>query len=95
MPGDSPAAAVAFLESTDYEDAVRNAVSLGGDADTLACIAGAMAEAHYGGVPAEIQTKVFRRLDAALRAEVVAFAREYGVPIAGDDNIEQGEQWRV
>jgi hypothetical protein len=43
-------------------------------------------------VPAEIQTKVFRRLDAALRAEVVAFAREYGVPIAGDDNIEQGEQ---
>ncbi len=80
--GTGPAAAAAFLESTDYEDAVRNAVSLGGDADTLACIAGAMAEAHYGGVPAEIQAQVLCRLDAALRAEVVAFAREYGVPIA-------------
>ncbi len=90
--GTVPAAAVAFLESTDYEDAVRNAVSLGGDADTLACIAGAMAEAHYGGVPAEIQAQVLRRLDAALRAEVVAFAREYGVPIADDYSIEQGEQ---
>jgi ADP-ribosylglycohydrolase len=89
--GTVPAAAAAFLESTDYEDAVRNAVSLGGDADTLACIAGAMAEAHYGGVPAEIQTQVLPRLDAALRAEVVAFAREYGVPIADDCSIEQRE----
>jgi len=44
--GTVPAAAIAFLESSGYEDAVRNAVSLGGDADTLACIAGAMAEAH-------------------------------------------------
>jgi hypothetical protein len=43
-------------------------------------------------VPAEIQTQVLPRLDATLHAEVVAFAREYGVPIAGDDNIEQGEQ---
>ncbi len=89
--GTVPAAAVAFLESTDYEDAVRNAVSLGGDADTLACIAGAMAEAHYGGVPAEIQAQVLPRLDSDLRAEVVAFAREYGVPIADDYSIEQGE----
>ena len=55
--GTVPAAAVAFLQSTDFEDAVRNAVSFGGDADTLACIAGAMAEAHYGGVPAEIQAE--------------------------------------
>ena len=46
-----PAALIAFLESHDYEDAVRNAISLGGDADTLACITGAVAEAHYGGVP--------------------------------------------
>ena len=38
----------------DYEDAVRNAISLGGDADTLACIAGGIAEAYYGGVPEEI-----------------------------------------
>jgi ADP-ribosylglycohydrolase len=77
--GTVPAAAVAFLESTDFEDAVRNAVSFGGDADTLACIAGAMAEAHYGRVPAGIQAEVFCRLDDPLRAEVRAFAQAYGV----------------
>ena len=82
--GTVPAAAVAFLQSTDFEDAVRNAVSLGGDADTLACIAGAMAEAHYGGVPAEIRAEVLGRLDNALRAEVMAFARDYGVPLTDD-----------
>ena len=80
--GTVPAAAVAFLHSTGFEDAVRNAVSFGGDADTLACIAGAMAEAHYGGVPAEIQVEVLGRLDEALRTEVMAFAGRYGVPLA-------------
>jgi ADP-ribosylglycohydrolase len=83
--GTVPAAAVAFLQSTDFEDAVRNAVSFGGDADTLACIAGAMAEAHYGGVPAGIQAEVFRRLDEPLRAEAVAFAQHYGVPLFGEE----------
>ena len=43
-----PEAITAFLESTDYEDAIRNAVSLGGDTDTLAAITGAIAEAYYG-----------------------------------------------
>jgi ADP-ribosylglycohydrolase len=90
--GTVPAAAVAFLQSTDFEDAVRNAVSFGGNADTLACIAGAMAEAHYGGVPAEIQAEVLGRLDNALRAEVMAFAREYGVPLTDDSNIREGER---
>jgi ADP-ribosylglycohydrolase len=89
--GTVPAAAVAFLQSTDFEDAVRNAVSFGGDADTLACIAGAMAEAHYGGVPAEIQAEVLARLDESLRAEVIAFARKYGVPLADDSNIREGK----
>src|SRR5262249_33669356 len=46
-----PEAIVAFLDSSDYESAIRNAISLGGDADTLACIAGGIAEAFYGGVP--------------------------------------------
>ena len=46
--GTVPAAAAAFLESTGFEDALRNAVSLGGDTDTLACIAGAVAEAYPG-----------------------------------------------
>lgn len=79
--GTVPAAAAAFLQSVDFADAVRNAVSLGGDADTLACIAGAVAEAYYGGVPAKIQAEVLLRLDGALRAEVVAFAKTYGVPL--------------
>lgn len=77
--GTVPAAAVAFFEALDFEDTIRNAVSLGGDADTLACIAGAMAEAYYGGVPAAIQTEVLGRLDGVLREEVMAFAERYGV----------------
>ena len=52
-----PEAIVCFLESDSYEDCVRNAVSLGGDADTLACIAGGIAEAYYGPVPPEIRHK--------------------------------------
>lgn len=80
--GTVPAAAVAFLQSNDFEDAVRNAISLGGDSDTLACIAGAMAEPHYGGVPTAIQTEVLGRLDGALRTQVIAFAKKYGVPLA-------------
>lgn len=82
--GTVPAAAMAFLHSADFEDAVRNAVSFGGDADTLACIAGAMAEAYYGSVPAGIQAEVLRRLDDPLRAEVAAFASQYKIPFSND-----------
>lgn len=62
-----PQAVVAFLDSTNFEDAVRNAVSLGGDSDTLACIAGGIAEAFYGGVPEEIKSETLRRLDGRQR----------------------------
>lgn len=48
--GTVPPAVIAFLESTDFEDAIRNAVSIGGDSDTVAAITGAIAEAYYGGV---------------------------------------------
>jgi ADP-ribosylglycohydrolase len=57
-----PESIVCFLESNSYEDAVRNAVSLGGDADTMACIAGAIAEAHYDYIPEEIKRSGFRIL---------------------------------
>ena len=60
--GSVPESILAFLESEDFEDAVRNAVSLGGDADTMACIAGAVAHAYYGPVPDEIESQVRRRL---------------------------------
>jgi ADP-ribosylglycohydrolase len=56
--GTVPEAIVAFLDSESYEDAVRNAVSLGGDSDTLACIAGGIAEAYYEGVPDGIRAGV-------------------------------------
>jgi ADP-ribosylglycohydrolase len=72
-----PPAIIAFLESTDYEDAIRKAISLGGDADTLACIAGSMAEAHYGGVPAHIAGPAMAALDERLRRVVTAFAEGY------------------
>ncbi|NLV32423.1 MAG: ADP-ribosylglycohydrolase family protein [Acidobacteria bacterium] len=56
--GTVPEAVIAFLESESYEDAVRNAVSLGGDSDTLAAIAGAIAEAYYGFIAEPILEKV-------------------------------------
>ena len=65
--GSVPYAILAFLESTDFEDAVRNAVSLGGDSDTQACIAGSIAEAYYGGIPTKIAEESLKRLDERLR----------------------------
>ncbi len=65
--GTVPEAIIAFLDSTSYEDAVRNAVSLGGDSDTLACITGAVAEAFYGEVPEFIREKVNSLLPPDLR----------------------------
>ncbi len=62
-----PEAIIAFMDSVDFESAVRNAVSLGGDSDTLACIAGGFAEAFYGRVPAPIEGESRRRLPATIR----------------------------
>jgi ADP-ribosylglycohydrolase len=73
-----PPAIIAFLESTDYEEAVRTAISLGGDADTLACITGAIAEAHYGGLPSHIEKRTLAALDDRLRSTVLAFRSRYG-----------------
>ncbi len=64
--GTVPEAIIAFLDSDSYEDAIRNAISLGGDSDTLACIAGSIAEAFYGGVPQAIQEKVEELLTSDL-----------------------------
>ena len=61
-----PQAIIAFLESTDFEDAIRNAISLGGDSDTLAAITGSIAEAAYG-IPEWIKVKTISYLDGTLR----------------------------
>ncbi len=78
--GSVPEALVAFFDSDSYEDTVRNAISLGGDSDTLACIAGAVAEAFYGGVPEHIAQPVRTRLTPDLLAVVDAFAARFELP---------------
>ena len=67
--GTVPEAIVAFLESTDFETAIRLAISLGGDSDTLACITGGIAEAFYG-MSEDWKIEVLRRLPEAF-VEVV------------------------
>jgi len=74
--GTVPAAIIAFIDSESYEDAVRNAVSLGGDSDTLACITGGIAEAFYGEVPQHIRKKVEEVLPPDLWAITEKFYRE-------------------
>lgn len=61
-----PQAIIAFLESTDFEDAIRNAISLGGDSDTLAAITGSIAEAAYG-VPTWMEKQAIDYLDNKLK----------------------------
>lgn len=75
--GSVPQSIIAFLESDSYEDAVRNAISLGGDSDTMACISGGMAQAYYGGVPDFIQESVFKILRGQLSDITEQFAAKY------------------
>ncbi len=75
--GTVPEAIVSFLDSESYEDAVRNAISLGGDSDTLACITGGMAEAFYGSVPREISAKVEEILTPDLWEVTKRFCDKY------------------
>ncbi len=76
--GSVPQALEAFFESTDLEDAVRLAVSIGGDSDTIAAIAGSVAEAYYG-VPEELRAQALTYLDESQRAILDAFEARYPV----------------
>jgi ADP-ribosylglycohydrolase len=83
--GTVPVAVIAVLESTGFEDAVRKAVSVGGDSDTIACIAGAIAHALYQDIPREIVDRLFQRhLNARLADVTRRFMRRYNVPPAID-----------
>lgn len=75
--GTVPESIIAFLASSSYEDAIRNAVSLGGDSDTLACITGGIAEAFYGEVPLFIQSMVKNVLPAELWEITDKFRERY------------------
>ncbi|MGI6685212.1 MAG: ADP-ribosylglycohydrolase family protein [Bacillota bacterium] len=71
-----PQAIMAFLESTGFEDAIRNAISIGGDSDTLAAITGGIAEAYYG-IPLEIRKQAFTYLDQHLLKILLDFESVY------------------
>jgi len=78
--GSVPEAIIAFLDSTDFEDAIRNAVSLGGDADTQAAISGAIAEAYYGGVPKELLKITWQKIPNDYRLLIARLHERYPLP---------------
>jgi len=75
--GTVPQAVTAFLDSGDFEGAIRLAISLGGDSDTLACITGAIAQAFYGGVPGPIADQTLQFLDEPLRQVTLEFQTKF------------------
>ena len=74
-----PQALAAFFDASNFEEAIRLAVSLGGDADTLACITGSVAEAFWGAasIPNDWRQKTLERLDERLKAVVDAFEAKF------------------
>lgn len=75
--GSVPEAIIAFLESTSFENAIRLAVSIGGDSDTIACIAGSIAEAFYKEIPDNIIQEVMNRLPAEMIETITKFSNKY------------------
>ncbi len=84
-PGSVPEAIISFLDSTDFEDAIRNAVSLGGDADTQADIAGAIAEAYYKDIPPHIFEKVWKKIPESFKKIIVSFSERFNSPKLPDE----------
>jgi len=76
-----PPAISAFLESDDYESAIRKAISIGGDSDTIACIAGGIAHAFYKSMPKQIYDKCMTLLDSGLRKTINEFIKAYSIPV--------------
>ncbi len=79
--GSVPEAIIAFYESNDLEDAIRKAISLGGDSDTLACIAGGIAHAYYGKIPEWMISKVYSRLPEAFIPVIEDFNLRFQVVV--------------
>lgn len=76
-----PQALMAFFESTSYEDAIRNAISIGGDSDTLAAITGAVAECYYG-IPQKLREQGMIYLDERLLGVLRTFEAKYPPKVA-------------
>ena len=83
--GSVPESIICFLESVSYEDAVRNAVSLGGDSDTMACIAGGIAEGFYGTIPAEISNLTSDILDLKFQTILDSLSQSVTIKIKDED----------
>jgi ADP-ribosylglycohydrolase len=79
--GTVPEAIISFLDSVSYEDAIRKAVSLGGDSDTLACITGGIAQAYYKDIPKDIISEVYSRLPTEFIGIIEKFNNTYGVVV--------------
>lgn len=77
--GSVPQAIVAFLESNDFEDAIRKAISIGGDSDTIACMTGGIAHAYYKTIPDYIERPTRLLLDASFKMIINQFNQKYGV----------------
>jgi ADP-ribosylglycohydrolase len=75
--GSVPESIICFLDAVSYEDAIKNAISLGGDADTMACIAGGIAQAYYKAIPEKIVAQVRARLPQDLLEIVDRFNAAY------------------
>ncbi len=75
--GSVPEAIIAFLESFSFEDCIRTAISIGGDSDTIACMAGSIAEAFYQYIPEEIMENTFERLPEQFIEVIAAFDKKY------------------
>jgi ADP-ribosylglycohydrolase len=75
--GSVPEAIIAFLESTDFENAIRLAISIGGDSDTIACITGGIAEAYYQKIPDNIIEKVLEIVPQELVKIIEDFSMKY------------------
>lgn len=76
--GSVPESIIAFMESTDYESAVRLAISLGCDADTMAAITGSIAKAFYHDIPSHIATKVMKKLPEEFKEIIRLFDLRFG-----------------
>ena len=83
--GSVPEAIIAFLESSSFEDAIRKAISLGGDSDTIAAISGAIAHAFYGEIPKWMTDHCMGLLDAAQKSIITDFWRKF--PPANSEQV--------
>lgn len=72
-----PQAIVAFLDGEDYEDSIRNAISIGGDSDTIGCITGSIAEANFG-VPADLRNSAMNYLPEEFQSIISEFENKFG-----------------